>query len=915
MALSDEFVGRERELALLTEELDRARSGEPRLVWLTGEAGMGKTSLLRRFVHQATGVELLWASGDETEMNVAYGIFDQLLGQLTAGAASAWSRFERIDHETNPLQVGASLLSGLGALQEAGPVVLVVDDALWADSPSAQALVFVLRRLRSDRVLVVLTARSDASASWGEQWERALAQPQLTRRVSLGGLTADDLRRLAPKVDGVQLSPAAGRRLFEHTGGHPMYARALLEELPAEAFLESSGVLPAPRSLASLWLVRLAKLSVDAQQLTLAAAVLGARCALPDAVVVADVADPVAALDEAVRAGLLVQGPPGSLHDIGFRHVLVRSAVYSDLSPARRHDLHQKAAAVLAGTAALAHRVAAAVAPDATLALELEGLARADASRQDWRSAADHWTTAAQLTPTAADRNLRLVSSAVAMLSGGEIARAVRLAPAVRAAPPSAARSRVLGQIAVFEGAFATARAELTAALDSPQEQLEPPDVAVVSAHLGLLAILEGNVEGAADLSLEALMGAPDAQTTAIAKFVVLMGLAAQGRQAELLELLDVLGGAGEASAALTPDRAAVEGLLALWASREAEAAATLSDVLRRQSPSLLMQGRILLLGCLAEARYRLGDWDAAVVDAELAISLAQDAGIVLANGIIHAIASLVASGRGLWESAEARVAVAVAAAQALPWWASRAYAATARATLAQARGDHVAMLSALKACAEPGVQSHLDGLGTTAWRALLVESLVGLGRLSEAESALSELEARVAGGVPGWVASEAARLRARLVEIGGDPTAARQAYERALRLTGGTPASFSRARLEMAYGRFLLEQGDRRNAFDMLRSARDSLQRLQARPFLAVCDELLHNAGLRAPRQGDPLGLTAQEVAVARLVAAGRTNSEAGLELFITSRTVAFHLSNIYAKAGIESRRHLAERFPDLLV
>jgi DNA-binding CsgD family transcriptional regulator len=168
---------------------------------------------------------------------------------------------------------------------------------------------------------------------------------------------------------------------------------------------------------------------------------------------------------------------------------------------------------------------------------------------------------------------------------------------------------------------------------------------------------------------------------------------------------------------------------------------------------------------------------------------------------------------------------------------------------------------------------------------------------------------------VPGWASLEAVRLEAWLAELQQGAPAAQQAYERGLQLAVELPAALNQARLETGYGRFLLAQGERRRALDLLRGAHEKLEQLRATPFLAVCEELLQTAGLRPATRGAPLDFTLQELAVARLVAAGRTNSEVGRELYITSRTVAFHLSNIYAKAGIASRRELAGRFPDLLV
>jgi ATP/maltotriose-dependent transcriptional regulator MalT len=246
-------------------------------------------------------------------------------------------------------------------------------------------------------------------------------------------------------------------------------------------------------------------------------------------------------------------------------------------------------------------------------------------------------------------------------------------------------------------------------------------------------------------------------------------------------------------------------------------------------------------------------------------------------------------------------------AAELLPWWGARAHAATAQAILAQARGDHAAMHDALAAYDDPAVHDAVDRIGVLPWRALRVEAALGLGRVDEAQVALAALDERLAGRSPCWSAVEAARLRCEIAELQEAPAAARRAYERAMALAEDVPAELARARLEMAFGRFLLATGERRPAVDLLRTAHARLDRLRAAPFLDRCDELLKAAGLHPPSAGGALDLTPQEVAVARLVAEGRTNQEAGAALFVTGRTVAFHLSNIYAKLGVSTRRELA--------
>jgi DNA-binding CsgD family transcriptional regulator len=215
-------------------------------------------------------------------------------------------------------------------------------------------------------------------------------------------------------------------------------------------------------------------------------------------------------------------------------------------------------------------------------------------------------------------------------------------------------------------------------------------------------------------------------------------------------------------------------------------------------------------------------------------------------------------------------------------------------------------MYGALRPYDDPAVHDPVDRIGVLPWRALRVEALLGLGLVTDAETALAELDERVAQRPPGWSALEAARLRCELTETQGRPADVREAYEQATALAEQVPAELSRARLEIGHGRCLLAAGERRPAVDLLRTAHERLERLGAKPFLDRCDELLRAAGLHPPTSGGALDLTPQELAVARLVAEGHTNQEVGAALFVTGRTVAFHLSNIYAKLGVSSRREL---------
>ncbi|MGH3787963.1 MAG: ATP-binding protein [Pseudonocardiaceae bacterium] len=906
----ERFVGRTRELVCLDERAAEARSGAPRLVLVEGEAGIGKAALIRRFVPTLDGFTVLAASGDESELRLTYGVVTQLLAATPASLRSEFPLLASgsVDH-TAPLAVGAELVGLLGELQASGPVAVVVEDLQWVDRASAEALASTMRRLRNDSVLILATARAGPAVPvLDECWERLLRDDEWTARLPLSGLSVTEIVALAAALSLPRLSRASAERLHGHTCGHPLHTRALLEELAPEALAHPDGRLPAPRSLAAVVLSRLAGLPPPSRDLLAALAVLGGRAPLAVAARLAAIVSPSLALEQAIGAGFLDRMPAGMSNPITFRHPLLSAVVYDDLSPTRRRSLHAGAAGLVGQREAWAHRVAAAEHTDPALAAELDAAAAAEGAHH--AAAATYLLWAADLSATGHDREQRLLT-AVARIVDHDLPRALAMRPAVRACAQGPLRSYVLGSLAYLAGEFTTALQLLTGALTAA---LDTGDHYVVAAAAVRLAthhtfLIQG--QDAAAAARTALAAEPaDPRLFRHARMFLALGVAlSEGSAAGLAELAD-LPVAPTGVAAADADLLISRGVLQLYAARFAAAAQDLRTGIRRAREGAALT---LLHGAhrhLAEAQYYLGAWDDAVINAELAVSLAHDEERVWAYPLVHAIAALVPAGRGDTAAAASHLDLARQWAQRLSAPQSRGLLITrAAAVLAQSSDDHPAMLRALEPSAGvPRVGLMADG--GAPWWPLYVEALIGTGHLRDAAILIEDWATRLEGGPPhlrmlyGW-------LHGWLCERQGAPEQARQYYQRALAVPGNGAPPLPLARLQLSYGRLLRAAGDRRGARTQLQEARQHLAALGAGPYLRRVDAELTAAGARGrrPDTPDPLGLTGQQRQVAYLVARGMTNKQVAAELYVSAKTVDYHLGHTYTKLGITSRTQLALR------
>ncbi len=865
--------------------------GHPQVVYLEGEAGAGKSTLLSRFLGSLPGSRVLEVAGDEAETLLTYGVVDQLLpgGPTEPGA--------------DPMAVGARLLDLFDQLQADGQVVvLAIDDLHWADRPSSRAVLFALRRLRADKVLAVVATRPGGLADPG--WERFVAGDSRVTHVRLGGLSSGDLTDLASALGLGALSPRDASRLATHTRGNALYCRALLDEIGIVGLSAGEGGLPAPRKLSALILARVAALPPTTQSLLAAASVLGQHAPASLVVSVAQVPDARRDMDAAVGAGLLREDLVRS--ELSFTHPLYRAAIYDDLSPAVRRGLHGRAAAVVVGAQRLAQRVAAAVGPDEQLAGELESVAVADADLGDLTAAAWAFERSAYLSPDAERRERRLLDAAGVQLVAADNAGAARTLAACRAT--SARRDALSGLLGIYTGSLDAGNRLITA-----WENHDPGTEAEVGARaatsLANWMVISGHPDQAllwADRAVEGTLPGSALHTRACVAQA--FALSAAGRSADGLAALGLLPAAENEVQAAATDAVIMRGMLKLRIDDLAGAIADLSVAAARLRNGLPASYPGMCLSDLSDAYFRRGDWDAALTYAQLATSLAMDTDRPVDLSRAHARAAQVLAFRGQWAAAGTHAGAARAAAERFPRTLTMAGAAMAATSLAFAQRDWAGVIDAAEPVRVAGPPS-VGGLpGVLNWRAFEADALVGLGRFGDAERALDEFGSAVPDNGLGSALLALARCRGNLAAAMGDETGAEKAFSRARSIRTMAPMPFEVALLNLDDGRCLRGFGHGPAAVARLEEAHKAFSHLGADPFVQACATELAALDVTAASQGPAalLGLSRAELAVARLVATGLTNREVAGQLYVSVKTVEYHLRNSYMKLDITSRRAL---------
>ena len=909
------FVGRLPELAALNAALAAARASEPQVVLIQGDAGIGKSSLISEFIGGQPGVPIIMVSAEESEAFLPYGLVQQLAAGAVAASADALAGLELLSGgpraDADPLKVGVELLALISSLQACEAVGVVIEDLQWIDLASARALLFACRRLVADRALVVLTCRPGGMAQLGEGWERFVSGDRRSTRLTLSGLDVGELGMLCRALGRTGLSARAFRRLRRYTEGNPLLTRALLAELADDALNDVHGSLRAPRSLADVIQLRLAALSPAARDLVRAAAVLGEHSTLIDAAAVAGTTAPASALGEAEREGILREEETPSGWRLSFPHLLVRHAVYGELGAERRRELHLRAAEAVAAEDSLGHRSAAAAGADRALASDLDEAAGKAAAAGKLRLAARYLQQAAMVSEAGRERDERTLSSFELLVRAADVSQAEAARPAVELLPARARRDAALGQLALLDARPLDARTLLQAAWEAHDPAADTAVGQDAAIGLGMLFGISGSFTASTmwlDRALGTATGSEPWYDTVRGMRAIPFTLSGHGDEA-----LGLFGDLPE-RAAMVPigktDSVAYRGIVKLWTGDLPGATDDLQVAVKRIRAGLQVRFPGQPLAFLAEAEFRRGRWDDAQDHAELAVSLARDADLYYDLPIVRSAAARVPACRGDWATATSHVEAAEEGARAFGGFAE-IFAASARSILGFARDEpREALLGASMALAVPEID-YYDDPAAFWWRPLQIWALIRTGQLRDAETTLAAFESRAADRSESLALLNAAWLRGLLAMAHGELEQADQALRSGCHASAREPFLFHRGLLNLEHGRCLSRLRRRKAAIAAVRTADDIFLGLAARPFTHAARSELSALGVRPRDGGDPdlPGLTGQELRVARLVASGLSNREAAEQLYLSPKTVEYHLASAFTKLGVSHRHQLAAR------
>ncbi|WP_156228792.1 helix-turn-helix transcriptional regulator [Corynebacterium comes] len=854
------------------------------LFLVTGPVGSGKSSLVREIARSLPGWSGIMVSALSWQSETEGGLIEHIL--------------DRAGHEGTLTEL---------VDREGARTAIVIDDAHWADVTSLRTLVESSRRLRQGRLAVIMTAsdKDDASDDLPMSRLRELAD----HAVTLAPLDVEDVAALALSSIGAHLSPLAAAELRDLTGGRPGRIQDVLQAAPADHWRLSNPQIPIPKPWRAALARRTRDLDAGVGAVLAAVAILpGTGTGSPGLVrFLADDLDG-SLVDAAVTADLLELLPNSGDPVLQFTHPTDRAVIRATTGPSQVTRLHRRAAQYHRASqnidAALIHEALGIEGTDDETARQLAERGEQLGAAGKWLDAADAFTLAAKVASHPDVSHDQHLNSIEALIAAADIPRARLHAGAMSRVVRDVKVDSMRSYLALHEGR----RSESVSLIDRAWDTLEETrstDAAMrtrVASRKVLVHLANWDVSKVDEWAKITDDWAPETSPTRIeAQYISMIG-----RSALTGSIPPDIPLPGE-----TPTLAQRRNMAAGWIHLVHDDPVAARRYLQF-NPGGEGSERISLWmdGWLARTLFVLGEYREAERTVERGLARAERFGIRFLEPILLWTGAQIAGYKGDRELSRSYINRLTLSHDAFA--IQRIPSAMCRMFVGGIEGDVSSMNRAGEALVAIGRETDISQPGFWPWEDVWAQHLVLTGRIEEADAVTTAAEERAAESGIGSLQAKLAVPRAGILMQRGDIEGGIRRFEEAIELIETLTMPSYQARVLYEYGRVLRRLGRRRQADDIFVRAGDVFAAMGATEFVNRCNRERRAGGLGTRTTGAG-GLTPQEEEIAKLVAEGATNREVARELFLSSKTVEYHLTRVYRKLGVRTRNELPRVLAEL--
>ncbi|MGX7680283.1 helix-turn-helix transcriptional regulator [Jatrophihabitans sp. DSM 45814] len=887
-------------LAQLETVIDQARGGTPTVLVITGDPGIGKTSVLDELAARATGFEIKRSEGYET---VGAVVPYSVLARWGVEVASA----------TDPLTPTLATQRLRAMADEATqhrPLLLILDDLQWADPESIEVAIELITRATGDPLLLATASRPLVPTAH-PAWQRWTTRPGRTTTITLTGLNLDDATKLIDDIKPGTDKPTA-KTLWEHTGGNPLYLTSMVTEYEAEQ-LSRMQVLPAPAAFTQTLSMKLARQPEQTRTVAQAISTLGAGwLSVFDVAAVAELPDVSEAIQRLMAEQIVQVRRSAPTDMVRVEQGLIRAAIYQSIPTAVRRGLHARAAKIVTGRApVLDHRVAAAERYDDALAADLEDYAASLHNERSYRLAAHYRRAASALSESRDERELRWLESLFDTLFSGDRASVRAELAEISQASDRGRRALIEGTLAVWERHPLVGIEIFNSALDKaahdrgrPTTDDPPPMDPGTCYRIEIIRAWAGLQSG---LSTEQIQSGLDRASLLEPKDPAVQGFAVWCRgqlAARVLSPEEILASVADLPknpASVATDASTMlawRGALYASSGRFPQAISDLTELTDRMQKGQADFGAGTFHALLGRAYWFNGQPGLARVNLRIASEFAPD----YPHPLVAAITPLLPIMDEDFSAADAALYAERDLLERMPWVEAIDQCCVTEVIRLHAAGEtspkpYLGMQGAISAIRTG------SGRKNAIWLVHASLAAIWATELGDAEACVNAIKA-VADRLS-WAEPVAEWLLGLIGEARGKGKVA-ITHLRAAVANATNELPLYRAHMLVDHSRLARILGEREVAAHSLELAAEAYSAVGAAGYLARVAVLRQT--VQARDATTQLGLSNRERDVLTLVSEGMSYAQIARDLFITQKTVGYHLGNIYAKANVSSRHELIE-------